>query len=71
MGAQVVTNSAVDTGIKVVWADPATNTLTLNRQPNNGNLRYLIPDRANVVYGLETKDVILSTLEGNAVRNRV
>ena len=71
MGAQVVTNSAVDTGIKVVWADEATGTLTLNRQPNNSALRYLIPDRANVVYGLETKDVILSTIEGNAVRNRV
>ena len=71
MGATVRTNSAVDTGIKVVWADEDTNTLTLNRQPTNSSLSYLIPDRAEVVYGLETKDVILSTVEGNAVRNRV
>ena len=31
----------------------------------------MIPDRANSVFGLETKKVILSTKENNAVRNRV
>ena len=71
MGATVRTASATDTGIKVVWADEANNKLILNRQPTSTNFQYLIPDRANVVYGLETKDVILSTIEGNAVRNRV
>ena len=70
MGAQVKTNNPIDTGIKVVWADQANNKVYLSKQPQGTGLT-LIPDRSDLVYGLETKDVIYSTIEGNPVRNRV
>ena len=70
MGAQVKTNNPIDTGIKVVWVDYAANKLYLSKQPLGAGLT-LIPDRGDLVYGLETKDVIYSTIEGNPVRNRV
>ena len=70
MGAELKTNSALDAGIKVIWVDTATDTLYFSRDPIGTGVT-LIPDRAELVYGLETKDVILSTVEGNPVRNRV
>ena len=70
MGAEVKTTLASDTGIKVVWVDNTTKVITLSKQPQGQGIT-LIPDRANTVYGLETKDVIYSTEEGNPVRNRV
>ncbi len=70
IAAQVKTNNPVDTGIKVVWVDDANNKVYLNKQPQGTGLT-LIPDRGDLVYGLETKDVIFSTIEGNPVRNRV
>ena len=70
MGAELKTNSALDAGIKVIWVDTATEKLYFSRQPIGTGMT-LIPDRGELVYGLETKDVILSTVEGNPVRNRV
>ena len=72
MGAQVKTNNPIDTGIKVVWVDYSVtpNELYLSKQPAGSGLT-LIPDRGDLVYGLETKDLIYSTVEGNPVRNRV
>ncbi len=68
MGAEVKTSNPSDTGIKVVWVEG--DVITLSKQPT-GNGLILIPDRANLVYGLETKDVIYSTVQQNPVRNRV
>jgi hypothetical protein len=68
MGAGIKTDNPIDGGIKVVWVDG--DVLTLSQQPAGSGLT-LIPDRADLVYGLETKDVIISTLEKNPVRNRV
>lgn len=68
MNAGVLTGNPVDSGIKVIWAD--STKVYFNKEPI-GNTLTLVPDRAEVVYGLETKDVILSTIEGNPVRNRV
>jgi hypothetical protein len=70
MGAELKTNSPLDAGIKVVWVDTATNSLYFSRNPIGTGVT-LIPDRGELVYGLETKDFILSTVEGNPVRNRV
>jgi len=70
MGAELKTNSALDAGIKVVWVDTATDRLYFSRNPIGTGVT-LIPDRGELVYGLETKDFILSTVEGNPVRNRV
>ena len=70
MGAQVKTNNPIDTGIKVVWVDYSAGELYLSKQPAGSGLT-LIPDRGDLVYGLETKDLIYSTVEGNPVRNRV
>ena len=70
MGAQIKTDNPVDTGIRVVWIDEAAQKIYLNKTPQGQTLT-LIPDRADLVYGLETKDIIYSTLESNPVRNRV
>ena len=73
MGATVKTNNDLDQNVKVIWADPANNRVFLNKalQDTTVNNAKLMPDRAATVYGLETKKVILSTRESNAVRNRV
>jgi len=73
IGASVKTNSDLDQNVKVVWAEPTTGRLFLNKGLSDttvANIK-IMPDRAATVYGLETKKVILSTREGNAVRNRV
>jgi len=69
MGARLKTNNRVDQDIRVIWAN-ATHVF-LSGTPVGTSGFYLLPDRANSVFGLETKRVILSTKEGNAVRNRV
>ena len=73
IGATVKTNSDLDQNVKVVWADTATSKLFLNKalQGTTVDDISIMPDRAATVFGLETKKVILSTREGNAVRNRV
>jgi hypothetical protein len=69
MGARLKTNNRVDQSIRVIWAN-ATHVF-LSATPVGTSGFTLLPDRANTVFGLETKKVILSTREGNAVRNRV
>jgi len=71
IGAKVSTASPLDQNVKVTWADPTTGKVFLSAPLNNTSLIRLIPDRANTVYGIETKREILSTVDANAVRNRV
>ena len=71
MGATVKTSSRLDQNVKVIWADPDSNKVFLSSALNSNSGIKLLPDRAETVYGLETKKVILSTRESNAVRNRV
>ena len=71
IGAKVSTASPLDQNVRVVWADTSTNKIFLSAPLNNTALIKLIPDRANCVYGIETKREILSTVDANAVRNRV
>ena len=73
MGAVVDTGNALDQNVKVVWADNTNNKVYLSstvNTANNSSLK-LLPDRAETVYGIETKKVIRSTRDGNLVRNRV
>ena len=67
-GARLKTGNKTDQNIKVIWAND--DYVFLSSTPE-GTGFILIPDRAVNVFGLETKKVILSTREGNAVRNRV
>ena len=67
-GARLKTSNKTDQNIKVIWAND--DYVFLSSTPE-GTGFILIPDRAVNVFGLETKKVILSTREGNAVRNRV
>jgi len=69
VGGRLKTNNRTDQNIKVIWAN-ATHVF-LSATPSGTGGFQLIPDRANSVFGLETKKVILSTRESNAVRNRV
>ena len=71
MGASIKTDDKRDQGIYVEWVDEANNKLILSGTPQNTSTIKLLPDRANCVYGLETKENILSTVESNSVRNRV
>jgi len=73
MGAVVDTGNALDQNVKVVWADNTTNKVYLSstlNTANNSSLK-LLPDRAETVFGVETKKVIRSTRDSNLVRNRV
>jgi len=77
MGALLKTTNAADQNIRVIYANGldsgSTGKLILSSAPQDTTVSNftLIADRATNVYGLETKRVILSTEEGNAVRNRV
>jgi hypothetical protein len=72
MGAKVITNNPQDQGLKVVWVDEDQNRAYLNRPFDSAPSEItFIPDRSTSVFGLETKKEILSTVEKNAVRNRV
>ena len=72
MGAKVITNNPQDQNLKVVWVDSGQQRVYLNRplQSSVSSINF-IPDRGASVFGLETKREILSTVEKNAVRNRV
>ena len=69
MGARVKTSNRTDQNINVVWAD--STHIYLSSSPSSTTGIKLLVDRANSTFGLETKKVILSTRESNAVRNRV
>ena len=68
MYAKVLTTNPVDQNVKVCWADDTK--VYLSSEPL-GTPTALVADRSANVFGLETKKVILSTKENNAVRNRV
>ena len=70
MGARFKSANRTDQNIKVVWAD--ANKVYLDGVPTGTptNMSLLV-DRANATYNLETKKIILSTQQSNAVRNRV
>lgn len=67
MNGKIKTNSRVDQNIKVVWTTNAR--IYLSKKPENTTVT-IIPDRANTVYGIETKREIISS-DGNKIRNRV
>ena len=69
MGATLKTNNSADQNIKVIFAN-ATHAF-LSAIPAGTTGFTFLADRANSTYGLETKKVILSASQGNAVRNRV
>jgi hypothetical protein len=75
MNSRIETGNRTDQNIVVEWAD--ATKIYLSNAPNGWGVNAatatvrLIPDRANSVYGIETKRNIFSTLEGNPVRNRV
>ena len=68
MGAKLLTDNPVDQNVKVIWADETR--VYLSSVPL-GAPTALIADRSANVFGIQTKKTILSTQEGNAVRNRV
>lgn len=71
IGAKVQSSSPLDQNVRVVWADPASGTVELSQPLQSTSGITITPDRAASVFGLETKQNILSTVEGNSVRNRV
>lgn len=75
MNARVKTENRIDNNIRVVWAD--ADKIYLSSRPKGwtstptSNTITIIPDRANSVFGLETKENIVSQVSRNSVRNRV
>ena len=74
MNARVSTSSVADQSVSIYWIEEVSGQLrcylTNELNATQGDI-YLIPDRGNSVYGLETKKSILSTIDNNVVRNRV
>jgi len=70
MGARFKSANKTDQNIKVVWADDTHAYLDGVPSGTPTGMKLLV-DRANATYNLETKKVILSTQQSNAVRNRV
>jgi len=71
MGATVTTSNAQDQNVKVVWVDSTSDRLFLSSSLVGTGGYKILPDRAETIYGIETKKAIRSTREGNLVRNRV
>jgi len=69
MGATFRTANSADQNIKVIFANE-THAFLSATPVGTGAFKFLA-DRANSTYGLETKKVILSASQGEAVRNRV
>lgn len=74
MKSRVDSGNRIDQGIYVEWVQG--DVLYLSSQPNGWNVAApgnfdLLPDRSNSLYGLETKENIISTVSGVPVRNRV
>lgn len=74
MGAVVLTGDVVDQGIRVTWVDSVNKRLYLNKALNSitgASVKMdVLVDRPQIVYGLETKEEIVSS-QGRRVRNRV
>ena len=74
IGANVITSDAIDRGVKVTWVDAVNGFVYLNKSLNSitggaVNVEFLV-DRPQIVYGLETKEEIISS-QSKRVRNRV
>jgi hypothetical protein len=70
IGAQVITGNSQDQNVKVVWIDATNGYLYLNKPISQVSSLSVIVDRPALVYGLKTKDNIVSG-DGDDVRNRV
>ena len=74
MGARVVSNNPADRGVFVEWVEPNPGddggTLILNKPLVGSGGIGVIADRPQLVFGLETKENIVSS-QNQAVRNRV
>ena len=70
MGSRFKSANRTDQNIKVVWADSTKVYLDGVPSGTPTSMKLLV-DRANATYNLETKKIILSTQQSNAVRNRV
>jgi hypothetical protein len=74
MNAAILTSDIADQGVKVSWIDSANKRLYLNKSLSSltgASVKLdVLVDRPEIIYGLETKDVITSS-QGNSVRNRV
>lgn len=74
IGAVVLSGDVVDQGIRVSWVDSVNKRLYLNKTLNSvtgASVKLdVLVDRPQIVYGLETKDEIISS-QGGRVRNRV
>ena len=74
MNAKVSTSSVADQSVSVYWTEDTGSELRCylsnGLNSTSGDI-FLIPDRSNSVYGIETKKSILSTIDNNVVRNRV
>jgi hypothetical protein len=70
VGAQIITGNSQDQNVKVIWIDQATSKLYLNKPISQVNALSIIVNRPALIYGLKTKDNIVSG-DGDDVRNRV
>jgi hypothetical protein len=70
MGGRVITGNSQDQNVKVIWVDEANNRLYVNKPISQVTTLSVIADRPALVYGLKTKDNIVSG-DGDDVRNRV
>jgi hypothetical protein len=68
VGAKVITGNSQDQNVEVIWVDG--NDVYLNKPVSQVSTIDVIADRPSIIYGLKTKDNILSG-EGIDVRNRV
>ena len=70
MGGKIITGNTQDQNVKIIWVDEANNRLYTNKPISQVNELSVIVDRPSLVYGLKTKDNIVSG-DGLDVRNRV
>ena len=70
MGARIITGNSQDQNVKVIWVDETNGYLYTNKPISEVTTVNVIVDRPTLMYGLKTKDNIVSG-DGNDVRNRV
>lgn len=74
MRGTVLTGDVVDQGIRITWVDSVNKRLYINKSLNSitgASVQMdILVDRPQIVYGLETKENIISS-QGRRVRNRV
>lgn len=70
MNASVITGNSQDQNVRIIWVDPATNTVFFNRPISQVSTLNIIVNRPEILYGIKAKDFIVSG-EQVDVRNRV